>query len=78
MVPAGYCSLLLGDPLPPEFNTSLMVLIPKGELDGDHIAIARRPDATRPITLSSSMAKLSAVGLNRGLSTIAQATVWLV
>ena len=70
-----YSELVDGRPLPEGFNRSLMVLIPKGELDGDHLAIARLPGATRPITLSNSVAKLFAMCLNRGPSRPAQRTV---
>jgi endonuclease/exonuclease/phosphatase family metal-dependent hydrolase len=70
-----YSELVAGRPLPEGFNRSLMVLIPKGELDGDHLAIARAPEATRPITLSNSIAKIFAMCLNRGLSQLAQSTV---
>jgi hypothetical protein len=67
--------LVDGGSLPPRFNHSNMVFIPKGEVDGDHIAIARTPSATRPITLSNSAAKLIALAVNDGLSILAQRTV---
>jgi hypothetical protein len=64
-----------GGDLPPDFNKSNMVFIPKGELEADYVQVQRAPEATRPITLSNTVAKLFTKVLNGKLSELASSTV---
>jgi endonuclease/exonuclease/phosphatase family metal-dependent hydrolase len=64
-----------GGELPDTFNASNMVFLPKGELEADYVQVQRPPEATRPITLSNTIAKLFAKILNGKLSQLACVTV---
>jgi endonuclease/exonuclease/phosphatase family metal-dependent hydrolase len=66
---------LNGGVLPMDFNKGNMVFIPKGELEDDYIQVQRTPDATRPITLSNTVAKLFAKIINGKLADLACCTV---
>jgi hypothetical protein len=68
-------NFISGGDLPPDFNKSNMVFIPKGELEADYVQVQRPPEATRPITLSNTVAKLFAKILNGKLAELACSTV---
>jgi hypothetical protein len=72
---AGCREFLQGQPLPPNFNKSSIVFLPKGELEGDYLQVQRHATATRPIALSNTDAKLFAKVLNHKLSQLAVITV---
>ena len=48
-----YSDLMEGCDLPPGFNKCYLACIPKGDAPGDHIGIARTPESTRPIAMST-------------------------
>jgi hypothetical protein len=70
-----FFEFIRGGELPTTFNDSHMVFIPKGELEDDYTQVQRAPEATRPITLSNTMAKLYAKILNNKLASLAKVTV---
>jgi endonuclease/exonuclease/phosphatase family metal-dependent hydrolase len=75
MFKAAFCDFIQGHRLPVGFNASNIVFLPKGEMEGDYVQVRRRPEATRPISLSNSDAKLFARILNFKLSQLACITV---
>jgi hypothetical protein len=71
----GFFDFIHGGSLHNAFNNSNMVFIPKGELEADYAQVQRTPEATRPITLSNTIAKLYAKVLNNKLAALAKITV---
>jgi hypothetical protein len=70
-----YCDLLDTGKLPAHFNESLMIFLPKGELEDDIFQTRRTADATRPLNLSNTIAKVIASALSRPLTSVAKHTV---
>ena len=70
-----YKALLAGDTPPVEFLASLMVFLPTGAEDSDNEEIERSADATRPLNLSNTDAKIITKLIERPLGQVAQAMV---
>jgi hypothetical protein len=61
--------------LPPSFNESNMVFIPKGDEPNDQDVVERGPGDLRPLNLSNTDNKIAALAINSRLSALCQATV---
>eukprot|EP00959_Pyramimonas_sp_CCMP1952_P417101 8738899-Pyramimonas_sp.AAC.1 len=71
-----YSVLLEQGYLPPKFNRGMAVFLAKGSGPDDTSSqIIRKPETTRPITLSNSDNKGISLAINRSLSQIAPQTV---
>ena len=58
-----YCLILSDGTISPNFNDSYMVFLPKGDLDLDVTAQVREPKNARPLNLSNTDNKMTALGI---------------
>ena len=71
-----YCDLCNYGEIGEDFNTSLMVFLPKGEhADDREGSVSRKGGDTRPLNLSNTDAKIIALAFNKPLSSEAKRTV---
>lgn len=61
-------AFMAGEPVPEDFAVALMILPPKGEVEGQGMGVGRRAAATSPLGLTNTDAKVVQAALSHSMS----------